>query len=282
MVPLAFGTQSAGSHIRPAAFTGIYALKPTYGLVNREGVRNYAPSLDTVGWFARTALDLRLVAQAFRFPENDEAGEPTLEQLRIGVCQTPMWDRAEFAGRAALHAAGDRLSRAGVAVEEVELPEGFDALARAQHTILHGEGRASFVPEYLGHDARLHSDFKDEAENALRITPRMLLDAYNVAARCREAFDALFGRSLDAILTLGAPGEAPEGLHTTGDWIFNGLWTLLHVPCVAMPAGRGPLDLPVGLQLIGPRFSDMRLLRIADSIAAYIDVNERFVETSSD
>jgi len=275
MVTLALGTQSAGSHIRPAAFTGVYALKPTYGLVNREGVRNYSPTLDTVGWFARSVQDLTLVAEAFRFPAVASPDVPDVRKLRIAFCRTPMWDRAEEAGKSALLAAAERLSAVGARVDEVELPRDFDRLPAAQHTILHGEGRASFVPDYLQWGYALHNDFVAEAENALGITTDALRDAYDLAGRCRATFDLMFAKAFDGLLTLAAPGEAPRGLETTGDWIFNGLWTLLHVPCIAIPAGRGPLGLPVGLQLIGPRFSDLRLLGVADAIAPIIDVQSR-------
>ena len=275
MVPLAFGTQSAGSHIRPAAFTGIYALKPTYGLVNRDGVRNYAPTLDTVGWFARSVQDLALVAAAFRFPGIASGNARDVRRLRIAVCRTPMWNRAEPAGKSALLAAAERLSAAGARVEEVELPRDFDRLPAAQHTILHGEGRASFVPDFLHWGNALHEDFVAEAENALGITPEALRDAYDLAGRCRPTFDAMLDTGFDGLLTLAAAGEALHGLESTGDPIFNSLWTLLHVPCVAIPAGRGPQGLPVGLQLIGSRFSDLRLLGVAAAIAAVIDVPSR-------
>jgi Asp-tRNA(Asn)/Glu-tRNA(Gln) amidotransferase A subunit family amidase len=278
MVPLAFGTQTVGSLIRPAAFTGIYALKPTYGVVNREGVRNYSPSLDTVGWYGRSVSDLRLVADTFRLVATGASDSSRVQNLRIGVCRTPMWERAEYAGRAALNAAAERLSAAGAMVQDVVLPPGFERLPEAQHTIVHGEGRAAFILEYLQHPHDLHPDFRNEVDNALGITPRMMTDAYNLAARCREQFDSLFGSQLDALMTLAAPGEAPKGLQSTGDWIFNGLWTLLHVPCVAIPAGTGPTNLPVGVQMIGPRLSDARLLHIAEVVAPLIDVERRFAE----
>jgi len=183
-----------------------------------------------------------------------------------------MWERAELSGKSALLAASERLSAAGVRVDEVELPKDFERLPAAQHTILHGEGRVSFVPDYLQWGRSLHDDFVGEAENALHISTNALRDAYDLAARCRAVFDAMFDRPFDGLLTLPAAGEAPRGLESTGDWIFNGLWTLLHVPCIAIPAGRGPLGLPVGVQLIGPRFSDVRLLDVAAAIAPTIDV----------
>ena len=98
-----------------------------------------------------------------------------------------------------------------------------------------------------------------------------MVDAYDLAADCRKAFDAMFG-NFDVVLTPSAPGEAPRGLHTTGAWVFNGMWTLMHMPCLAIPCIKGPQGLPVGIQLVGPRFADARLLNVAAAVAPVIDV----------
>jgi Asp-tRNA(Asn)/Glu-tRNA(Gln) amidotransferase A subunit family amidase len=121
----------------------------------------------------------------------------------------------------------------------------------------------------------LAPDFRAKVENARGVTPEKLLASYALADACRVAFDGLFGASLDAVLTPSAPGEAPEGLHTTGNAVFNAMWTLLHVPCVAIPVGRGTKGLPVGVQIVGPRMSDMRLLAIAKALAPAIDTDPK-------
>ena len=273
MVPLAFGTQTGGSLIRPAAFNGIYALKPTHGAVSREGAKMYSHTLDTIGWYGRSVDDLILVAGAFRLPGIETASVPVeLRGLHIGLCRSPQWEHAEPAMLAALQAAGERLESAGAHVHELELPEAFARLAAAQEIIMHGEGRAAFLPEYLAAHHLLASDFRDKVENVLQITPAQLLESYALADTCRVAFDHLFSDELDAILTPAAPGEAPVGLHTTGDAIFNKVWTLLHAPCVTIPAGRGPADLPLGLQLVGPRYGDGALLARARAAADAIDI----------
>ena len=100
----------------------------------------------------------------------------------------------------------------------------------------------------------------------------MIVEAYDLAADCRKAFDAMFG-GFDVVLTPSATGEAPEGLHSTGDFVFNGLWTLLHAPCLAIPCIKGPQGLPVGIQVVGPRYADARLLKIAAALAPIIDVD---------
>jgi Asp-tRNA(Asn)/Glu-tRNA(Gln) amidotransferase A subunit family amidase len=271
-VPLAFGTQTAGSHIRPASFNNIYALKPSWQLVSREGVRMASPSLDTVGWFGRSVEDLILVAGAFRLPAADDK-EVRVRALRVGLCRSPVWHRIEPAGRDALALAARRLTEAGAVVEELELPAPFARLHEAREMINLREGSASFLPEYLGAYEKLAPDLRARVDLRSDYRPAQLLEAYAVADACRLLFDKLFGPSLDVVLTPAAPGEAPEGLHTTGDWVFNEMWTLLHVPCVAIPVGRGPRNLPVGIQLVGPRLSDMHLLAIAKALAPVIDTD---------
>jgi Asp-tRNA(Asn)/Glu-tRNA(Gln) amidotransferase A subunit family amidase len=274
-VPLAFGTQTGGSHIRPAAFNGIYGIKPTWGLVSREGVRMSSMTLDTVGWYGRCADDLIMVAEAFRLPTFGAPFNGRPEGLRVGVCRSPVWSSIEPAGADALMLAAKRLSDAGAVVEEYELPEPFNHLHEAHADIVQAEGGTSFLPEYLSAYALLAPDLRGKVENARGVAPEKLLASYTLADSCRPAFDKLFGRGLDVILTPSAPGEAPEGLHTTGSAIFQSMWTLLHVPCVGIPVGRGPKGLPVGIQIVGPRMTDMRLLEIARALAPAIDTDPK-------
>ena len=274
-VPLAFGTQTGGSHIRPAAFDGIYGIKPTWGLVSREGVRMLSMTLDTVGWYGRCVDDLIMVAEAFRSPKPAQSLSKGPEGLRVGLCRSPVWSAIEPAGADALMLAAKRLQDAGAIVEEYELPDPFSGLHEAHADVLEAEGGASLLPEYLASYGLLAPKLRDTVENARGVTPEKLLASYALADSCRPAFDKLFGRGLDVILTPSAPGEAPDGLHTTGNAVFNSMWTLLHVPCVAIPVGRGLNGLPVGIQLVGPRMSDMRLLEIARILAPVIDADPK-------
>lgn len=273
MIPIALGNQTGGSVIRPASFNGVYGYAPTYGLVSLEGVRPFAPSLDTIGWFARSVSDLTMVARLFRLIGAELTPTHEVRRLKIGLCRTPLWEHAETASREVLIAAARRLEAAGATVSEVELPPAFDGLAEAQRVVMNGEGDASFLPEYLGAHVLLAADFRDKVENTAGVGPETRIASHTLANTCRPTFDALFGEGLDALLTPASPGEAPLGLHATGDSIFNGLWTLLHVPCIAIPAGRGPHDLPIGVQLVGPRFGDGRLLSMAQALAPVIDVD---------
>jgi Asp-tRNA(Asn)/Glu-tRNA(Gln) amidotransferase A subunit family amidase len=271
-VPLAFGTQTGGSLIRPASFNGIYALKPSWSRVSREGVRMSSISLDTVGWYGRGVDDLALVAQAFRIPEDPAPVQ--VRGLRVGLCRSPVWHAIEPAGVTALEGAAAKLSAAGAIVEPLDLPEPFDRMNAAQITIMSGEGAAAFLPEYVTAHAKLAPLLRDRVENVGGPTPQQWLEAYALAESCRVQFDALFGPDLDVVLTPSSPGEAPLGLHTTGDTIFNSMWTLLHGPNIGIPSGRGPNNLPVGVTLVGPRMADSQLLSIARALAPVIDTDE--------
>ena len=271
-VPLAFGTQTGGSHIRPASFNGIYGLKPSWGRVSREGVRMSSITLDTVGWYGRSVDDLVLVARAFRV-----AGDPApvaVRGLRVGLCRSPVWHAIEPGGVMALERAAEKLAGAGAIVEELELPEPFGGMHAAHAAIVGSEGAAAFLPEYINHYATLAVGLRERVENVGGTTPEQWVAGYALADACRVQFDALFGPALDVVLTPSSPGEAPEGLHTTGNAIFNSMWTLLHGPNVGIPAGRGPANLPVGVTLVGPRMSDARLLAIAKAVAPVIDTDE--------
>lgn len=270
-VPLSFGTQTAGSLIRPASFNGIYGMKPTWGVVSREGVTQFSTMLDTVGWYGRSIDDLSLVASAFELAGMGSFGAMPPSTLRVAYCETPYWERAEPSARSALQAAARRLSQAGAKVTTLTLPEAFAGLADAQATVMYGEGRAAFLPQYLIEKDAMHPEFVLTATGKRGITAGQLRAAYNLADLCRRQFDALFS-DFDVVLAPASAGEAPEGLHTVGDWIFNGFWTLLHVPCVGIPATKGGKGLPVGIQLVGPRLSDAKLLAIASTLAPVIDV----------
>lgn len=271
MVPLAYGTQTGGSTIRPASFCGVYAMKPTHGVVNSAGLKRYSHTLDTLGWYARDPRDLALPARAFRIwgMEAPPAPKPVAD-LRIALVEGPNWAKAEESARQALHLAGDRLARAGAVVEPLSLPAPFDGISDAQRTIMLSEGRGAFLAEYLLHHDRLHQEFRERVENSTGITPRDILAAHDLAAECRKLFDALFP-GFDAVLTPSAVGEAPVGLHNNGDPIFNAMWTLLHVPCIAIPCHRGPNGMPVGVQIVGPRYGDAALLAVAAAAAPAID-----------
>jgi len=263
-VPLAFGTQTGGSLIRPASFCGLYALKPSWGLVSREGAKLASLSCDTIGWYAREVSDLSLVAQVFQVVSTT-ATAPSTGALRIAICPSPQIDHAGAETKAALERGTELLAAAGASCEDLTLPPPFSRLVDAHECIMLAETRAAFLAEYRRAPHLLDDDFKARVENRSGVTAQQLRDAYDLAGECRAAFDRL-AAPYDAILTPAAVGEAGIGLADTGDHVFNRVWTLLHVPCVAVPGFTGPNGLPVGLQLVGRRFEDAQVLAAAQTV----------------
>ena len=268
MVPLALGTQTGGSTIRPAAYCGIFGMKPTFGRVSTEGMREYAPSLDTLGWMGRSVEDLALIAQAYGLSTTATPSSPGA--LRIGFLKTPYWDEADECVKSALANACTTLSKSGVSIQDIEEGDILRDLNHHQDVIMHGEGRAAYLPEYREHRERLHPRLIDEVENAKGITVEDMRNAYDIIGEARPKFDALFD-TIDVCLTASVPGEAPEGLGETGSATFNRLFTALHVPCVTMPYGTGPKGLPLGIQVIGKRYEDEKLLATARKVTELLD-----------
>jgi Asp-tRNA(Asn)/Glu-tRNA(Gln) amidotransferase A subunit family amidase len=128
------------------------------------------------------------------------------------------------------------------------------------------------LPDYLENYEKLHEDFRLKVESDGNMMVDSMRAIYNTVYRCRESFDALFGPDLDCVLTYAATGEAPVGQHTTGDWVMNSMWTMLNAPCLAIPCHTGPSKMPVGVQIVGPRWGDATLLGIGEAVAPVIDI----------
>jgi Asp-tRNA(Asn)/Glu-tRNA(Gln) amidotransferase A subunit family amidase len=262
MVPLALGSQTAASLIRPASYCGVVGYKPTYGRFSLAGVSGLAQSLDTLGWLARSVQDVALLRAALsdgRYtPVDDEPGSPP----RIGLCHTPEWDHAEPATRAALADAARRLERAGAVVSEVELPPLFSRLAEAQKIVMAYETAHTLADERLKHRAALSAPLRELIDEGIACSYADYLAAARCGAQGRAALAEIFD-GLDCLLAPSAPGEAPPGLAATGDPIFSRMWTLLHLPAISLPGLHGPAGLPVGVQLLAAADEDERLLSVA-------------------
>lgn len=259
MVPLALGTQTAGSIIRPASYCGVVGYKPTHGHLALAGIKALSQTLDTLGGMARSVADLALLRAVFM------GGTGTLASLtqtpRIGLCRTPQWAQATDATHTALEAASRTLAAAGATVREVTLPPAFEELVTAQETIQIFEGARCCAYELTQHRAQLSRKLLELLAPAEGITYTAYAEALAVADRCRQQLEAVFATH-DVLLVPSAPGEAPEGLEATGSPIFNRMWTLLHTPAVTLPGHTGPQGLPVGVQVIGALGQDDRLLAI--------------------
>jgi Asp-tRNA(Asn)/Glu-tRNA(Gln) amidotransferase A subunit family amidase len=259
LFPLAYGTQTAGSVIRPAAFCGAVGYKPTYGLISRIGMKIMADSLDTIGVIARSVADCALFAGAV---SGRDLGDPDAKpgtKPRIGICRSPTWDAAAPETVALLSRVTQALSRAGATVTDRELPKHFDALIDAHPIIMNSESARALGWELANHPDQLSEGLRERLAFGLNQTQAALENAYAVFQATQRAFpDAMDG--LDVLVTPSAPGEAPKGLEWTGDPAFNSIWTSLHVPCVTVPAGFGPNGLPLGIQIVGRQGDDRAVL----------------------
>jgi Asp-tRNA(Asn)/Glu-tRNA(Gln) amidotransferase A subunit family amidase len=256
MVPLALGTQTGGSVIRPAAYCGAFAIKPSFGSINRAGVKPVSESLDTIGIFSRDPEDLGLALEVlcgFKTPEFPSA------QPRIGLCRTPRWRDADAATQANLEDAARRLAQAGASVRDFEMPPGSDQLFDRHKVIMGFETARALAWEYANFPGEISKTLKPRLDEGWKVT-RADYDAMRETARqCRRALAERM-REVDFLLTPSAPSEAPRSLESTGDPVFNRAWTLLGVPCVTVPHGKGAHGLPLGVQLVGPFAGDAALL----------------------
>lgn len=270
MVPLAFGTQTAGSVIRPAAFCGVVGYKPTHGTLPRAGVKATSDTLDTVGVLARTVEDAAWLVAALTERPDMLRSVGLTASTRIGICRTPQWTHALQETRGALESAADVLRRAGLMVDEVVLPDAFSGLFEAQQVIMAFETARELLPEYLRDSSGLTRQLRERIEAGLRLPFAAYAAAIDLAADCRATVrQTICG--YDVLLAPAAPGEAPSGLATTGDPIMNRVWTLLHTPCVTVPVSTGPCGLPVGVQIVAGIGQDERALAVAAHLQQLID-----------
>ena len=270
MVPLAIGTQTTASTIRPASFCGVYGFIPTQGRISCSGVRQASWTLDRLGLFARSVADIALFRDVLRgaTPQPLAAASQT---PRIAFCRTHLWDRLEPTTAALIEGAARDLAGAGATVTDLDLPAAFAEAADGHRWISSYEFTKNFTFEIDHHFEQISQTLRTgRIADGLGCTPETYEQAVALAAQCAVQFDNVIA-PYDAILTVGAAGEAPLG-NATGDYSFCALWTALQVPCITIPALTGPNGLPVGVQLIGRKGHDGNLLRTAAWVARALGV----------
>ncbi len=267
MVPVALGTQTGGSVILPAAFCGVFGFKGSLDAIDRAGVRHLRPSLDTLGFMTRSAEDMAIVFGALTastVAPRDDASPP-----RIGLCRTPWWDDAAPETVTAIETAERKLSRAGAEVSGVELPDVFDTVVETFRVISGVEGGSALEDELATQFEVLNHWIKAGAEARKGWSDDDYQAAQAHAVQCRAALGGIF-EAFDVLVTPSTAGEATDDLVGVSDSSFNRIWTLMHGPCVTIPAFDGPNEMPVGVQVVGRPGDDANVIAIAGWIARHL------------
>ena len=279
MVPAAIGSQTNGSVIRPASFCGVVGFKPTHGLIPRTGAMLLSRTLDHVGVFARSIADAALMADVLAGYDVEDpdtrpiaspqlavtaAGEPPLPP-RFAFVKGPVWRAAEPYLDEAF---GELVATLGEGVQPVELGGAFERAIEFHGTVMAVEMAHNFRRDLARGGDVLSAQLRDLLERGGKVTALAYLEATSAIETYNRLLDDIFNE-YDAILTASAPGEAPVGM-ATGNPVFCSTWTYLGTPAVSLPLLQGPNGLPIGVQLIGRRGNDARLLRTARWLAAHV------------
>jgi Asp-tRNA(Asn)/Glu-tRNA(Gln) amidotransferase A subunit family amidase len=273
-VPLAIGSQTNGSMIRPAAFCGVFGVKPSHGLVSRAGALTLSRTLDHVGAFARSVEDLALILDvlAGQDPADPDSRPYASARFRASVAEppslrpsfafvrTPMWDKADAEARSALEDLAKEID-----AREVDLPDDYRAAWPALRAIMAVE-MAHNLGALVDKGGDVSAQFRDLIAEGREATATEYLAAVRDARRYADGMMGIFEQLADAIITLSARGVAPQGLDATGDPVFCTLWTLTGFPSLNLPLLADPDGLPIGVQLVGAPGRDERLLRTARSL----------------
>ncbi|CAA0128684.1 Putative amidase AmiD [Starkeya nomas] len=256
LAPVALGTQTLGSVIRPASYCGVVGFKPSFGRLSRAGIKPLADSLDTVGLFARSVTDVELVYRAL-VPGPDRAYPLT---GRLGFLRGPYWGEADTDAQVAMESGVARLRAAGLVVEDVHWPELAEASKLCRRVHDYELGRNLFA-DWRDWGHLIHPSLREGIAHARTLPPEQHAEAMLGLEDLRRRFRALF-LSYDAIICLAATGQAPRGLESTGNSIMNAGWTALHVPCLTLPTLAGRDGLPIGMQLVAHRYEEHRLFAV--------------------
>jgi len=279
MVPVAVGTQTNGSVIRPAAYCGVVGYKPTYGWISRAGALQQSPPLDQVGVFARTVADAALAVESLvgfdpRDPATAPRARPRLLDAvrseppiapRLAFVRTPSWDRADADLREAF---GRLVAGLRGRIDELELPPIFADAVGWHRTIMEADLAGSFATEYATGRQRLSAILLEMLERGRTVLAVDYRHALEQVPRLGRALAEVF-TAYDAIVTPATTGTAPRGLASTGSPIFCTIWTLCGTPAITVPLLRGADGMPLGVQVVGPRGDDARLLRTARWLVAH-------------
>jgi Asp-tRNA(Asn)/Glu-tRNA(Gln) amidotransferase A subunit family amidase len=261
MADVALGTQTAASIIRPAAYCGIYGFKPSKGVVSLAGIRLVAPSLDTVGWFARSPREIRVVFDVLA----GHAQPATNRSPRIAACPTPQWGLAAPAAQLPVRQFLDHARERGFSIGPDVSADSWVGLAEAQQTVMGFEAATSFGVEH--HDRSLSAELLSYLDTSAAITASAYDAALGLRDRVLDEIVLAFEGN-DLLVTPAATGEAPLLGVGTGDPIFGRIWSLLGLPAISVPWGLGPTGLPCGVQIVGRPGADLTVLEAVVDLMA--------------
>lgn len=281
MVPLALGTQTNGSVIRPASFCGVFGYKPSFGTISRRGCLTQSPYLDQVGVFAGTLADTAVMAEAvmgydardsgMRMRARPElaraAGETPAVPPMLAFCKTPVWDQAESDTQAAF---AELVEALGDDVQEQPLPQGYEAVHNMHRIVMEADLARHFAREYERGRDQLSAKLVEMIERGQQERAVDYARALDGRSLLNELATGIFN-DFDVIVTPATPGEAPHGLETTGSPVFCTIWTYTGMPAITLPLLTGSNGLPIGVQLVAAHGDDARLLRTANWLIARLN-----------
>lgn len=285
MVPLAVGTQTNGSVIRPASYCGVYGFKPSFARISRLGVLPQSMPLDTIGVFARNLADLALIADVLmRYDAQDESmtpiappciarvmAEPVPADPHIAFIRTPKWDQVEQSTKDSFRELIDEVNQQLIkTIEVVNLPVQFIDCYEDHRIIMEADLARSFAREYRDGKSRLSAVLVEMIERGQKVADQEYRSAVGKIKDYSEYIDEIFDE-YEAVLTPSTPGAAPAGLEHTGSPMMNTIWTLCGTPAINIPLLQSPDDLPVGVQLVGAKGDDARLFRTGRWLLELLD-----------
>lgn len=258
-VPLAVGSQTAGSMIRPASYCGVYGFKPTFGAIPLVGACHISESFDTLGIMARSIDDAELFFSVLMAQAVPKPGRRMPKPPRLAFCRTPYWDKATPAGRAAIEGGAAKLAKAGFSVTELKLPAAFDAAQDLIWNIISYDLARDLAHEHFAHKENMSSPILSMFAHGRSIPFADHVRRKRDVERLRHEITAVFA-DFDLIYAPSSIGEADLGLTETGAVWFNSIWHVMDLPCLTVPAFTGPTGLPIGAQLVARRWDDYDLL----------------------
>jgi Asp-tRNA(Asn)/Glu-tRNA(Gln) amidotransferase A subunit family amidase len=259
MVPFALGTQTGGSVLRPASFCGIVGFKPTYGLYSIAGVKLAAPSFDTIGMFTRSVEDAALIHAILM---NTRATPENIRNPVIGIVRNHYRENIEPTAVDVFESAVSKFLKGGARITEIAVPNMFAGMNESRAIINSFERGRSLAGELADDRTGVSKRMKKVCDNGLRIFGEDYVEALRKVNLLRSSVDLWF-EDVDFLISPTTAGVAPVGLADTGDPRLQEIWTMLHTPTITVPSGNGPGGMPLGLQIVGRRYSDDKLLKYA-------------------